>query len=279
MLEAPEFLLEHGRLPRIDDDPKPWKYRGWLLLYLQMTEIQLRGTQSRWAYQLELWDTGELPDDPIPPLHFGQPDPTVYRELERWARLVGYDDGGWSDFRSLMDWFLWGLALARDEPELYRADAAEKLYRQANLGLMLKAPYDYFGAFISERKSKNWNPTAFFPTPHSVVECMVRMLMADGGRDGRHRKVMDPCVGTGRMLLHASNYSLRLYGHDIDPMVLAGCRINGALYAPWMSYGLPDSVFAAEDWFSDVTAPEFAEPAPVGKYQPSLFDCAIEDDY
>ena len=33
------------------------------------------------------------------------------------------------------------------------------------------------------------------------------------------------------MLLHASNYSLCLYGQDIDRVALMMCQINGALYA------------------------------------------------
>ena len=38
--------------------------------------------------------------------------------------------------------------------------------------------------------------------------------------------VNDPCVGSGRLLLHASNISLRLYGQDIDPLAVAMCKIN-----------------------------------------------------
>src|SRR5919197_815569 len=59
------------------------------------------------------------------------------------------------------------------------------------------------------------------------------------GRDLRLTSVNDPCVGSGRMLLHASNFSLRLYGQDIDPLAVALCKINGALYAPWLSFPLP----------------------------------------
>ena len=45
------------------------------------------------------------------------------------------------------------------------------------------------------------------------------------------------------MLLHASNFSLRLYGQDIDPLVVAVCKVNGALYAPWIVWPLPESFF------------------------------------
>ncbi len=92
--------------------------------------------------------------------------------------------------------------------------------------------------------TRGWNPTAFYPTPHQVVELMVRMAFHDppkDGRDPRSRTVCDPCAGSGRMLMHSSNWSLSLHGQDIDPLAVAMCKVNGALYAPWMSFPLPDS--------------------------------------
>jgi hypothetical protein len=44
------------------------------------------------------------------------------------------------------------------------------------------------------------------------------------------------------MLLHAANYSLCLYGQDIDPLAVAMCQVNGVLYAPWLAFPLPASV-------------------------------------
>ena len=55
----------------------------------------------------------------------------------------------------------------------------------------------------------------------------------------------DPCVGSGRMLLHASNVSLALSGQDIDPLAVAMCQINGALYAPWLSFPLPAAILGS----------------------------------
>jgi hypothetical protein len=121
----------------------------------------------------------------------------------------------------------------------------EQLYRQVNLQPLLERPYDYLGAFVAEHKARGWNPTGFYPTPHPVVECMVRMTMHDtqsGGRDPRTLSVCDPAAGSGRMLLHASNLSLCLFGQDIDALAVAMCKINGALYAPWMAFPLPASI-------------------------------------
>jgi hypothetical protein len=269
MITSSSFFMINGRLPRVGDDPPPWKYQGWLLPYVQMCEMQLRGPESRWAYYFDIMETGEIPARPIPRLSFGEPDRKVYDAFGQWAKIVGYDMGGWSDFRSLLDWLLWSLDLTDEEPHLYGKDAAETLYRSVDIGPLLLSPYDYIGAYISEHKSSKWNPTAFFPTPHNVVECMVGMQMHDAG-DGRTKTVLDPCVGTGRMLLHASNYSLRLYGQDIDPVALAGCKINGALYAPWMSYPLPEALFAEEDWFSAVCSEPLFKRRE--RLLPSLFD-------
>jgi hypothetical protein len=52
------------------------------------------------------------------------------------------------------------------------------------------------------------------------------------------------------MLLAASNFSLRLSGQDIDPVVLKIAQINGSLYAPWMVWPVPEAVLLAP-------APEF----------------------
>ena len=168
--------------------------------------------------------------------------------LHEWSALIGHDCGGWSDFRTLLDWLLWGLALSNDEPRL-NEQVNEKLYRKVDVGPMLEQPYDYLGDFVAQGRAKGWNPTAFFPTPHNVVELMVRMTMADnrtGNRDPRLATVNDPCVGSGRMLLHASNFSLNLFGQDIDPLAIAMCKINGALYAPWLSFPLPESILGAQ---------------------------------
>jgi hypothetical protein len=77
---------------------------------------------------------------------------------------------------------------------------------------------------------------------------MARLTLHDAvkeGRDPRTLSIADPCVGSGRMLLHGSTFSLRLSGQDVDPLAVAMCKVNGALYAPWMAFPLPASVFGA----------------------------------
>jgi hypothetical protein len=270
---APElgaFLTQHGRLPRSTDTPPPWHYRGWLLPYVILLHERVPAVADRWGYYLRTRAAGRLLDEPIPPVTFGPADERVFRLLHNWSRLVGRDCGGWGDFRSLLDWLCWGLALCGEEPRL-ADEVHEQLYRAVDLGPLLERPYDYLGEHVARGKARGWNPTAFFPTPHSAVECLVRMTLhaADAsGRDPRTLTVCDPCVGSGRMLLHAANYSLCLYGQDIDPLAVAMCQVNGALYAPWLAFPLPASILGTR-----VAAP----PAPLPVPQPLVPAVRVDD--
>jgi hypothetical protein len=90
---------------------------------------------------------------------------------------------------------------------------------------------------------------------------MARMTLHDSrveGRDPRALRVSDPAVGSGRMLLHASNCSLSLWGPDLDPLAVALCQVNGALYAPWLSFPLPAGILGTqpEPTPSPLSAPE-----------------------
>jgi len=243
-LDLVAFVNCNRRLPRLGDVPAPWRFRGWLLPYVILLHALVPAVADRWGYHLRTLEVGKMLDEPIPQIIFAAPDPKVFSLLHDWARLIGWDCGGWSDFRTLLDWLCWGLAVSKAEPHL-DGPVNERLYRQVDLTPLLQTPWDYLGDHVATSKARGWNPTGFYPTPHNVVECMVRMTMHDThaeGRDPRTLTVCDPCVGSGRMLLHASNLSLCLFGQDIDPLAVAMCKINGALYAPWLSFPLPAAV-------------------------------------
>lgn len=252
------FIGQHGRLPRLGDSVAPWQYRGWLLAYVIQLHAIVPAVADRWGYHLRTLDAGKLLDEPIPQIAFGSADTKVFALLHKWSRLIGWDGGGWSDFRTLVDWLSWGLALNREMPRL-REEVHEKLYRQVDMGPLLARPFDYLGDHVATSKARGWNPTGFFPTPHSVVELMVRMTMQDRakvGCDPRTVSVCDPAVGSGRMLLHASNSSLNLWGMDIDPLAVSMCKINGALYAPWLSFPLPTAILGVHVPSPQASSPE-----------------------
>ena len=254
-LDIQQFIEEYGRFPQLGRDPiAPWKYRGYLLYYLT-NGVREKAPEvvDRWDYYFRTREAGRLLDEPIPQIDFGHEGKSVdegsagHKELDKWVAIAEEEHGGAGAFRALLDWLQWGLALSNEYPKLTEK-TQEALYRGVNLEPLLKHPYDYLGGFYQSTKTSRWNRSGYYCTPHNVVEMMVRMTMGDGssplpdGRDLRTATVCDPAVGSGRMLLHASNYSLCLYGQDIDPICCAMTKINGAFYAPWMSFPLPASV-------------------------------------
>jgi hypothetical protein len=268
------FVLQTGRLPKLGDPVPPWKYRGWLLYLVQLADSH-PSLPGRWAHHLRTLEAAHLLDEPIPRIKFDLGNLDRGRKmLEQSLKLIHQQDYSWSSFNRLVEWLAWGLAVSSEMPP-FNEDIQEALYRTFNLEPLLLNPHDYLGWMLAERHSSGWNPNAFFPTPHPVVELMVQMTLGceqESPRDPRLSTVLDPCVGTGRMLLHASNHSYCLYGVDIDPLVVMITRINGALYAPWLAFPLPEKILGVG------VPPPPPAPLPVPEeYKPSagekLFRC------
>ena len=150
---------------------------------------------------------------------------------------------GWSSvpyFRYFLEWMLYGFGHAgQPEPPEEPGGchgASDRLAQVLDLALWQQAPYDYLGDLLAQNSYGKGQ--GFFATPHSVAEFLTRMTLPESV-DARAQTVCDPCVGTGRLLLHASNHSLRLYGMDIDPLLCLATLVNGYLYAPWLVKPLP----------------------------------------
>lgn len=254
-----DFIIEKGRFPFITDDRKPWTYRGFLLLYVQEIHRAHPMVPDRWGYLAATVEQGKLLDKPIPKIAFegigssglGQVSSNIKSCVAHLER-----HGFWSSFRIFVDWLGWALGLDDEPPREVTEEEHEALYREVNLEPWLITPSDHLGHYLCEQRGKGWNPNAFYPTPHNVVQAMVEMTFHDINQeaarknvDPRAMSVNDPCLGTGRMLLHASNYSMNLSGQDVDPFVLKIALINGLLFAPWMIYKPSDKI---------LNEPEFA---------------------
>ncbi|MGH3427733.1 MAG: N-6 DNA methylase [Mycobacteriales bacterium] len=236
------FFAAEGRFPRITDKKKPWEYRGWLMAYRLELEA-CEGIGNRWDYWSRTMLAGKLLNEPIPRVKFGfaGEEARPFKALVKHINMVESGGSGWSALSDLVGWLLWGFGISKEQPK-FSERLNEELYRSFDLSPWLLEPGDYIGHWLGSQRGGRWNPTAFFPTPHHVVEAMCRMTFGES-EDARAKTVMDPCVGSGRMLLHASNYSLRLYGQDIDKSVLDILQVNGALYCPWLIRAFPDSFF------------------------------------
>lgn len=225
-----------------DCAPKKPLSHGWMLPYLLAADDF---TWKRWSHWYDLMRDGQIIGDGIPQIQWcSQGNPTARKMLEntldsitRHGTWKGWSS--WSYFNYLMDWLLYAFGHPGHNAEPKEPTGAEgagdRLYQVFNLETLLAYPYDFFGDILAE--NQHGRHAGFFPTPMNVVEAIVRMTILDD--DARTKTVCDPCVGTGRMLLAASNYSYRLYGADIDGTVIKATLVNGYLYAPWLVKPFP----------------------------------------
>ena len=203
---------------------------GWLRPYL----LALDGMfLNRWDYWLRTVEAGEVLAEPIPQIHWsgsGHEEPRknlaacIDHSFHRLSR---------QSFSLFVEWLLFGFGAPsqKELPRQIEPDVNAFWYKTFNLGLFLKYPHDYLGEYAAGLYGKGRNnPTAYFPTPMNICVMMAQMLF--DGKD-KTASVCDPCVGSGRLLLVASNYSLNLYGVDIDYNILQVCKANMWMYVPW----------------------------------------------
>jgi hypothetical protein len=270
------FLSEHGRLPAITDDVKPWCYRGWLVPYVQMCE-QHPDIAPRYHYVIRTLEEGKLLDEPIPQIGFvaetAKEAGPGFKMLNDMVKITQYRSGWSRGIDQVAGWLGFALGVTEKPPEI-SDDEQEELYRLFDVSKWLLAPADYIGAHMAEQG--HGKAGGFFPTPMHVCTMLTAMTFGEfGDEDTRCKTVNDPCVGTGRFLLAGSNYSLRLFGQDINYLCVLVTKINLALYAPW--FYIPDSYFPKQQKSEEqpLVTNVVASPEPVyttAVDQPSLFE-------
>lgn len=258
--------------------------RGWFVPYLIGLDVLKGVGHGRWDYWIRICLTHELPDKPIPYIPFrNSPDEIkirpfpdrltedpvkhVKRMLDQYVYKGYWYDDAWLAFvRYLLHGF--GMRGLEEEVDRIPEDVRDFWYTEFNLAYLLIRPIDW-SAYILEggprwmkTKGAKWSKsTGFFSTPFSVTNMMVAMTFGpyDSDKDQRLLSVCDPCVGTGKMLLAASNYSLRLHGQDIVYDLCLCTMLNGYLWAPWMVV-MPDHV---REWIRELTGEDkLPRPAP-----------------
>ncbi|HUJ08543.1 MAG TPA: N-6 DNA methylase [Verrucomicrobiae bacterium] len=227
-------------------DARTWQekvaLRGWMCPALIMADEVLQGRWDHWCSIMSRMSIGE---DEIPPVHWcGDHHNNARKVWERTLNAVTQYGGwqGWSSWRNvdfLFDWLLFGFGhkgidKPREDGEF--EGATMRILDVFDLPALLREPNDYLGDILAD--NAHGKHMRFYPTPMSVTRMMVAMTL-QGDEDMREKSVCDPCVGTGRMLLAASDYSYRLYGADIDGTVIKATLINGYLYAPWLVRPFP----------------------------------------
>jgi len=156
--------------------------------------------------------------------------------MKNLNRCVDYASCSHSNvIEMFVDWLLWGFHYRGILFPNIDDKTDDYWYRTFNLGLFYQEPGDYMAELAQSRGIGQGS--GFFSTPLPVAEIMVKMTIGDEPKNyHKGKSVMDPCCGTGSLLLLASNYSLNLYGNDINPLLCKMAIINGFIYMPWIVY-------------------------------------------
>ena len=235
-----EFMKQEKRIPMIENGDQPWNYRGWLLYYIQKLHAHPRCTfPDRWGYLMRI--KMGLPTGSIEHVRYNQPCKDAIKNLDSCMEIISQENKHrwWGNFIGLIDWLAFATGVSNQESNLNQ-ETQKNLYQTFDAGLWLQTPYDYLGDFICAKSGNGWNPHAFYPTPHEMVELLVKMKI-DTSKETKWQSLHDPCLGTGRILMHGGNYCLRLYGQDIDSLMVRISKINGVFFVPWMVVPVAES--------------------------------------
>ena len=245
--------------------------KSWLRPYLLALDDIFHG---RWDYWLRTLVAGKPLDELIPQIKFeSSPRNEATKNITDCVNIIQAKGHGAHDaWCAFVDWLLWGFGsdLVKEFPDRINEDASWRLYTTFNLGLMMQAPADYMAWGSCELA--NMKAGGYFPTPMNICQMMADIQMT--GKD-KTATTCDSCVGTGSMLLAASNYSLRLYCQDINLNMVKMCHVNGFIYVPWLvapgdrwiNWNTEDdyqkAIRAFETWQAEIT-----DPIPLITFQP-----------
>jgi len=193
------------------------KSHGWL-------RIKLCDLSERWRWWSFALLRDKVPVTPIPKISFAEnfnESAEPYKVIKRC--VDPYDR---ESFHKLLDWLLYSFG-----DSSVKALSFDTKHLEANFKLepFFEEPGDWVGHFYeTEIISKSGREkSGFFSTPMSICN-----LLTSISQPKLTDTVHEPCVGTGRMLLAASNYSIKLSGQDINPDLVKICKINAWLYMP-----------------------------------------------
>jgi hypothetical protein len=204
---------------------------GWLLPYLMALDAMFF---RRWIYWHDAIVRDRIPEEPIPYIKFDDvhayPEKQVQNNVNTCLQFAQQRLS--SPLEAFIDWLLWGFKGGKDRcfPSITE-EIDDHWYRTFNLGLFYVEPADHFSELAAQQRVGQGS--GFFATPMSIVNLMVDSTMRP---DCKAKSVLDPCCGTGSMLLAASNYSLNLYASDIQPLLCKMALCNAYIYVPWLAF-------------------------------------------
>lgn len=259
--KKPEYRKEDSQFTH----PLP---AGFMKTYIPPLSNMFDG---RWDYWARTVEAGRPLDEPIPQITFASsPHPEAVKNItDCIKRMEQQGQRRYDAWIAFVEWLVWGFGVTKFQEE-FPARVDEEVswywYRHYNHGLLMKYPADYMAWGSCELGSMTDGGHGYFPTPMGICQMMAQMTMSEADK---WAQVSDCCVGTGSMLLAASNYTLRLYGQDISHTMCQMLMVNAWTYIPWLACPAHGLIAWPED-------AEQIQPIPLTQgltkqNQPSLF--------
>ncbi|QQE67347.1 hypothetical protein GFS31_40600 (plasmid) [Leptolyngbya sp. BL0902] len=224
------------------------KTHGWLWPELLRLDSTYQGRYECWHQtktQPHLTLDTLAPPEPIPFLKPGEAgfDRTLAM-LNACCKALGGNrqTPGMQEVRYLAQWMLFSLGhpYQKQPPKLDCGIAGARRKRLENvfdLSLLIRFPSDYFGHLLA-RSRYGQKHTSFYPTLQPVAQLMTELGQQVNQR-AKPVRLFDPCLGTGRLALEASNQARALVGWERDRPLLEVALANFMLYAPDFALPIP----------------------------------------
>lgn len=269
-----EFRTKNGRLPHAKHGENLLSYQAWLLPAIQEIHYspEYPLVPNRWGFyfkMIELLGEGTPPPKilekgsfgGIPQMDFSRSCPKAVKNLHACIDIASEGGKfGRQAFARFREFLAFACGITDIPPSRVSEEAQQELYETFDPVLMLESPHDYLGTIIAEGTPKGWNTLAFYPTPHGVCSLLVGLM---GLTDNIFQAVYEPCCGSGRMLMSASNHSVAMRGEELDLTLVQIVRIYGAFYIPWI---FPRGIIECKDVLTQELKPDgYSSPRFIGE--------------
>ena len=193
---------------------------------------------KRWEWHLNNLTQNKI-TLPIPQIKFlSMPEPNTLKMLRNMTNTIKEEGHYGSQAAELLvEWFAWGFGIKDINTFRLSEKVHQKLQEQFKLELMLQNPADYFARLFEE--SGHAGGPGWFATPMNVTEMITQMIFPT---TKPWEVINEPAIGTGSMVLPASNYSLNITGQDISPLMILTAKVNFTLYVPWAIVPYPEQM-------------------------------------
>ena len=194
-------------------------------------------TTKRWDWHLRNLSTNKI-TLPIPQIKFlGMVEPKTMKMLRTMINTIKEEGHyGSQAAEKLIEWLAWGFGIKDVTTFPITQKIHEKMKEQFKIQPLLEYPSDYFAVLLGE--SGHAGGPGWFATPMNITE-LITQVVFNKEKSKPWENLNEPCLGTGSMVLPASNYCLSISGQDISPIMILTAKVNFMLYVPWAAIPYP----------------------------------------